>query len=161
MILREISSSDRNFVVGKVAFDSKDFFGKILIKHKQGKSEIEIPYWATVFEGGLYYNASVTKYLTDKGSADTGSRNFTVVNKYEYPLAITNISLPDEAQQYFSVCLPLKLPATYVNCAFFPDEQISTSNITATGICSIVSINVKICRCVIRFEIKVFLNGSH
>lgn len=90
-------------ILGKTAHETKDFFGKIIIKHKQGKSEIEIPYWATVFQGGLFYNASVTKYLTDKGSGDNGSRNFTVVNKYEYPLAITNISLPIEAQLYFSV----------------------------------------------------------
>lgn len=93
-----------NFITGKSAFETKDFFGKIIIKYKQGKSEIEIPYWATVFEGGLYYNASVTKYLTDKGSVDYSSRNFTVMNMYEYPLAVTNISLPTEAQLYFSVC---------------------------------------------------------
>lgn len=101
---------------GKSAYESKDLFGKIFIKYKQGgKSKLEVPYWVTVYEGGLIYNESVTQYLVDRGDVDYSSRNFTVTNKYKYPLAINNISLSTEAKEYFTVRISHNKLIIYTN----------------------------------------------
>ncbi|KAK7872556.1 hypothetical protein R5R35_013787 [Gryllus longicercus] len=83
------------------AFESKQFSGKVIVKSKQNQYKLVIPYIAQVLEGGLEYNASVTQYCSEVAHLDT--RNFTVRNSFKVPLALTNVSLQKEAEEYFNI----------------------------------------------------------
>jgi hypothetical protein len=88
--------------LGKTAFESKHFGGKLVIKSKQSQHKLVIPYMAHVLEGGLEFNATVTQYCSDLG-LNVGVRNFTVRNAFKIPVALVNVSLPKEAQPHFMV----------------------------------------------------------
>lgn len=93
------------FSTGKTGLDLKHFKGKLLIKGigPGGSSQkLAIPWIAEVLQGGLEVNTSAAHYCSPQSSQP---RNFSVVNKFKLPLAITNISLPSEASPLFTVIL--------------------------------------------------------
>lgn len=100
---------DCNLISGKAGLDLQHFKGKLVIKGigPGGSSQkLTIPWVADVLTGGLEVNASVTHYCAPYSIQP---RNFTVVNKYKLPLAITNVSLSAEAKTLFAVGLILLL----------------------------------------------------
>ena len=62
--------------------------------------KLAIPWIAEVLQGGLQVNASAAHYCSPHSSQP---RNFSVVNKFKRPLAITNVSLSSEAVPLFKV----------------------------------------------------------
>lgn len=86
----------------KAAFETKQLNGNIVVKSKQNQHKFTIPYLAQVLEGGLEYNASVSQYCSEVGY-HSGIRNFTVKNSFKIPVAITNVSLVKEAEDYFII----------------------------------------------------------
>ncbi|XP_058800553.1 transmembrane protein 131 isoform X2 [Phymastichus coffea] len=87
----------------KTGLDLKHFKGKLLIKGigPGGSSQkLAIPWIAEVLQGGLEVNTSAAHYCSPQSSQP---RNFSVVNKFKLPLAITNISLPFEASPLFTI----------------------------------------------------------
>lgn len=92
-------------LLGKAAHENKEFSGKITVKYKNGKSKTEIPYYLTVLEGGLLFNSSITTYFINESSKQLIPRNVVVKNNFLTPLAVTNVSLPLEAQNFFNVCV--------------------------------------------------------
>ncbi|KAF2902396.1 hypothetical protein ILUMI_03793 [Ignelater luminosus] len=87
----------------KAAHENKEFSGKIIVKYKNGKSKTEIPYYLTVLEGGLLFNSSITTYFINESSKQMIPRNVVVKNNFLTPLAVTNVSLPLEAQNFFNI----------------------------------------------------------
>ncbi|XP_046626243.1 transmembrane protein 131 isoform X1 [Neodiprion virginianus] len=87
----------------KVGLDLQHFKGKLVVKGIGPgglPQKLTIPWMAEVLIGGLEVNTSVTHYCAPYS---THPRNFTVVNKYKIPLAITNVSLSPEAKTLFSI----------------------------------------------------------
>ncbi|RZB94452.1 hypothetical protein BDFB_002062 [Asbolus verrucosus] len=71
----------------KTAFKTQDYFGKITIKYKNGKSQTEIPYYLTVLEGGISYDSLITRYFINDKSE----------------VRLINYTLPDDAQKFFKI----------------------------------------------------------
>ncbi|XP_015599442.1 transmembrane protein 131 isoform X2 [Cephus cinctus] len=87
----------------KAGLDLQHFKGKLMIKGvgPGGSSQkLAIPWIAEVLPGGLEVNTSVTHYCSPFSSQP---RNFSVVNKFRQPLAITNVSLSSEAKSLFTI----------------------------------------------------------
>ncbi|KAJ8676644.1 hypothetical protein QAD02_012431 [Eretmocerus hayati] len=87
----------------KAGLDLKHLKGKLLIKGVGpggSHQKLSIPWRAEVLEGGLEVNTSATHYCSPHSSHP---RNFSVVNKFKLPLAITDVSLPPEAASFFSI----------------------------------------------------------
>ncbi|XP_008207841.1 transmembrane protein 131 isoform X2 [Nasonia vitripennis] len=87
----------------KAGLDLKHFKGKLMIKGigSGGSSQkLAIPWVAEVLQGGLEVNTSAAHYCSPHSSQP---RNFSVVNKFKLPLAITNVSLPSEAAPLFTI----------------------------------------------------------
>jgi hypothetical protein len=83
--------------------DLQHFKGKLMIKGigPGGSSQkLAIPWIAEVLQGGLEVNTSAAHYCSPHTNQP---RNFSVVNKFKLPLAITNISLPFETAPFFTV----------------------------------------------------------
>lgn len=78
--------------------------GTILVR-TQGHGRLMIPFMAKVLDGGLTYDESVTKFKTTEGPQKTrfSPRALMVSNKYRFPLAITSVSLHEEAAMYFEI----------------------------------------------------------
>ncbi|XP_044255531.1 transmembrane protein 131 [Tribolium madens] len=87
----------------KSAFKSQEFFGKITIKYRNGKSKTEIPYYLTVLEGGITYDPLVTRYFINDKSEGLASRSFKVKNNFLSPARIINFTLNEDAQNYFKI----------------------------------------------------------
>ncbi|KAF5302357.1 hypothetical protein FQA39_LY10396 [Lamprigera yunnana] len=87
----------------KLAYESKDFSGKIIVRYKNGKSKTEIPYYVTVLQGGLVFNSSATTYFINEPPKHVISRDVIVKNDFLIPLALTNVSLPLEAHKFFNI----------------------------------------------------------
>lgn len=62
--------------------------------------KLAIPWSAEALHGGLEVNGTVTHYCSPHSNQP---RNFSVVNRFKVPLAITNVSLPVEAKSFFAV----------------------------------------------------------
>lgn len=89
--------------LGDVAFKTKDFSGRIVVKYKNGKGITEIPYYITVLEGGLTYNATATRYFINGSPESMQSRKFKVKNDFLTPVMLINVSLAAEASDFFEV----------------------------------------------------------
>lgn len=98
----------KNNVLGKTAYRTKEFSGKIIVKYKNGKERTEIPYYLTVFDGGLIFNSSATTYFINEFPKDI-SRNVTVKNGFLSTLAILKVFLPVDIQKYFEVSFLIHL----------------------------------------------------
>lgn len=89
---------------GKTGLDLQEFNGKLTIKGvgpNGSAQKIAIPWIAQVFHGGLeVVNATLAHFCSPHLQQ---SRNFSVINKFKLPLAISNVSLPVEAASHFSV----------------------------------------------------------
>ncbi|XP_015119275.1 transmembrane protein 131 homolog isoform X2 [Diachasma alloeum] len=87
----------------KAGLDLKHFKGKLVIKGigPGGSSQkLSIPWMADVLQGGLEINRTVAHYCSPHSNQP---RNFSVVNRFKVPLAITNVSLSSEAKSLFSI----------------------------------------------------------
>ncbi|XP_012279930.1 transmembrane protein 131 [Orussus abietinus] len=87
----------------KTGLDLQHFKGKLMIKGvgPGGSSQkLAIPWVAEVLQGGLEVNGSIAHYCSPHSSQP---RNFSVVNKFKLPLAITNVSLSSEAKSLFEI----------------------------------------------------------
>uniref|UniRef100_A0ABD2W8B9 Transmembrane protein 131-like N-terminal domain-containing protein n=1 Tax=Trichogramma kaykai TaxID=54128 RepID=A0ABD2W8B9_9HYME len=96
-------------VVGTLVYDwktglqDKHFRGKLLIKGigPGGSSQkLAIPWVVEVLQGGLEVNTSAAHYCSPHSNRP---RNFSVVNKFKLPLAITNVSLSSDAAPLFKI----------------------------------------------------------
>lgn len=86
----------------KTGLDLQHFKGKLIIKAigPGGSSQkLAIPWVAQVLQGGLEVNTSITHYSPQSNQA----RNFSVVNKFKLPLAITNVTMCSNAKSLFTI----------------------------------------------------------
>lgn len=102
LLITEISH-----VLGKTAFEIKDYSGKIIINY--GKTKTEIPYYLTVVQGGIRYNTSSTRYYTNDKSNDMMLRDIIIKNDFLTPLKLINVSIEEEGQEFFYVSQLMKL----------------------------------------------------
>ncbi|XP_014295059.1 transmembrane protein 131 [Microplitis demolitor] len=87
----------------KNALDLKHLRGKLVIKSLGpggSNQKISIPWTAEVIQGGLELNATVTHYCAPYSHEP---RNFSVVNRFSVPLAITNVTLAPSARALFKL----------------------------------------------------------
>ncbi|KAG7204441.1 hypothetical protein KM043_004877 [Ampulex compressa] len=87
----------------KTALDLQHFKGKLVIKAigPGGSSQkVAIPWVAQVLQGGLEVNASITHYCSPQSNQ---ARNFSVVNKFKLPLAITNVTMYPHVKSLFTI----------------------------------------------------------
>ncbi|KAK9875598.1 hypothetical protein WA026_009401 [Henosepilachna vigintioctopunctata] len=84
------------------AFKNKDSTGKITVKYRNGKGIAEIPYYLTVLEGGVSFDAEVTKYFINDKSKSL-HRNFKLKNDFKSSIRILNISASEEVLKYFKI----------------------------------------------------------
>jgi len=85
--------------------DLQHFKGKLIIKAigPGGSSQkLAVPWVAQVLQGGLEVNTSVTHYPQCSPQSNQ-ARNFSVVNKFKLPLAITNVTMCSNAKSLFTV----------------------------------------------------------
>ncbi|XP_025989760.2 transmembrane protein 131 isoform X3 [Solenopsis invicta] len=87
----------------KIGLDLQHFKGKLIIKAigPGGSSQkLAIPWVAQVLQGGLEVNTSITHYCSPQSNQ---ARNFSVVNKFKLPLAITNVTMCSNAKSLFTI----------------------------------------------------------
>ncbi|KAK0097754.1 hypothetical protein PV326_013968 [Microctonus aethiopoides] len=87
----------------KTALDLQHFKGKLVVKGLGpggSTQKLSIPWVAEVLQGGLEVNATVTHYCSPHSNQP---RNFTVINRFKIPLAITNVSLANDAKALFNI----------------------------------------------------------
>ncbi|KAK2580317.1 hypothetical protein KPH14_012554 [Odynerus spinipes] len=87
----------------KAGLELQHFKGKLMIKAigPGGSSQkLAIPWIAQVLEGGLEVNASITHYCSLQTSQ---AQNFSVVNKFKLPLAITNVTMSSNVKSRFMI----------------------------------------------------------
>lgn len=94
-----------NFILGQKAYETKDYFGKIVVKFRNGKYKSEIPYYITVLKGGLSYNPIVTTYFINDKVNDVPPRNFKLKNNFETAVQILNVTILNDAQNLFTVSI--------------------------------------------------------
>ncbi|KAG8040324.1 hypothetical protein G9C98_000895 [Cotesia typhae] len=85
------------------ALDLKHLRGKLVIKSLGpggSNQKISIPWTAEVLQGGLELNATVTHYCAPYSHEP---RNFSVMNRFSVPLAITNVTLAPSARLLFKL----------------------------------------------------------
>ncbi|KAL3266704.1 hypothetical protein HHI36_010866 [Cryptolaemus montrouzieri] len=86
----------------KRALKNQEFTGKITVKYRNGKGTAEIPYFLTVLEGGVTYDAQVTKYFINDQSKSL-LRHFKLKNEFKSTIRILNITLDEQVQKYFKI----------------------------------------------------------
>ncbi|XP_034937146.1 transmembrane protein 131 [Chelonus insularis] len=87
----------------KAGLEMNHLKGKLLIKGVGpggSTQKLSIPWNAEVLQGGLEVNTTTTHYFSPFKNQP---RNFTVVNRFNLPLAITNVSLAEDARSFFSI----------------------------------------------------------
>ncbi|XP_043684488.1 transmembrane protein 131 [Vespula pensylvanica] len=87
----------------KAGLELQHFKGKLMIKAigPGGSSQkLAIPWIAQVLQGGLEVNASITHYCSLQTSQ---AQNFSVVNKFKLPLAITHVTMSPNVKSRFMV----------------------------------------------------------
>ncbi|XP_015437161.1 PREDICTED: transmembrane protein 131 [Dufourea novaeangliae] len=87
----------------KTGLELQHFKGKLVIKAigPGGSSQkLTIPWIAQVLQGGLEVNASITHYCSLQSNQ---ARNFSVVNKFKLPLAITNVTMSSHVKSLFTI----------------------------------------------------------
>ncbi|XP_018051267.1 PREDICTED: transmembrane protein 131, partial [Atta colombica] len=87
----------------KTGMDLQHFKGKLIIKAigPGGSSQkLAIPWIAQVLQGGLEVNTSITHYCSPQSNQ---ARNFSVVNRFKLPLAITNVTMCSNAKSLFTI----------------------------------------------------------
>lgn len=94
------------FFIGKKAYENKDFYGKIVVKYKNANRKTEVPYYATIIDGGFTFNASQTTYFIQNYNNKQDrpeNRRISVKNDFQSPVKLLNVSLPADARHYFQV----------------------------------------------------------
>ncbi|XP_060530816.1 transmembrane protein 131 isoform X2 [Cylas formicarius] len=87
----------------KTAWKTQDYQGKIIVKIRNGKNRTEIPYYLSVLKGGLSYDSMATTYFLNEKGIDLSMRSFEVRNEYQYPLKVTDIAFPYDAESIFKI----------------------------------------------------------
>lgn len=90
----------------KKAYENKDFYGKIVVKYKNANRKTEVPYYATIIDGGFTFNASQTTYFIQNYNNKQDrpeNRRISVKNDFQSPVKLLNVSLPADARHYFQV----------------------------------------------------------
>ncbi|KAJ8933374.1 hypothetical protein NQ318_018443 [Aromia moschata] len=108
--------------VGKTAYDTKDYSGKIIVKYRNGKNQSDIPYHITVLKGGISYDPLTTTYFINDRAVDLSSRAFKIKNEFGYPVFISNITFPLDADLYFKI-------ETLIPKVLRPGQEASIFNI--------------------------------
>lgn len=93
----------RVYLPGKTGLELQHFKGKLVIKAigpGGSNQKLTIPWIAQVLQGGLEVNASTTHYCSLQSNQ---ARNFSVVNKFKLPLAITNVTMSSHVKSLFTV----------------------------------------------------------
>lgn len=85
------------------AFETKDYSGKIVIKYKSNRTATEIPFYATLQEGGLTYESGGIQYFIDETPDKVKPRNISLKNNYLVPILLLNVTLEPNLQPYFTV----------------------------------------------------------
>lgn len=87
----------------KEGLDLQHFKGKLLIKGigPGGSSQkLSIPWIVQVIQGGLEINTTFAHYCSPHSNEP---RNFTVKNRFKQSLALTNVTLSDNAIEFFTI----------------------------------------------------------
>ncbi|XP_014609837.1 PREDICTED: transmembrane protein 131 isoform X1 [Polistes canadensis] len=87
----------------KAGLELQHFKGKLMIKAMGpgGTSQkLAIPWIAQALQGGLEVNASITHYCSLQTSQ---AQNFSVVNKFKLPLAITHVTMSPNVKSRFMI----------------------------------------------------------
>ncbi|XP_078052683.1 transmembrane protein 131 [Augochlora pura] len=87
----------------KTGLELQHFKGKLVIKAigpGGSNQKLTIPWIAQVLQGGLEVNASITHYCSLQSNQ---ARNFSVVNKFKLPLAITNVTMSTHVKSLFTI----------------------------------------------------------
>ncbi|XP_076294204.1 transmembrane protein 131 [Lasioglossum baleicum] len=87
----------------KTGLELQHFKGKLVIKAMGPggtNQKLTIPWIAQVLQGGLEVNASTTHYCSLQSNQ---ARNFSVVNKFKLPLAITNVTMSTHVKSLFTI----------------------------------------------------------
>ncbi|KAL1506829.1 hypothetical protein ABEB36_006119 [Hypothenemus hampei] len=87
----------------KNAWRNKDYYGKIIVKFRNGKNRTEIPYFLTVLKGGLSYNKMSTTYFLNDKDMDTSERKFEVLNEFFLPVKVLDVQFPYDMDSTFNV----------------------------------------------------------
>lgn len=73
--------------------------------HRQVKHEYvyRIPFYGQILKGGLEYQTDNLNFLSSDKKLFDSSRHFILKNKFNVPLSITNITVPDLCSQHFQI----------------------------------------------------------
>lgn len=83
-----------SFVSGNIFFTADDDFDEITYR---------IPFFGQILEGNLSYRDSDLMFLRSDKKSYEASRSIILKNKYNVPLAITNLTVPESCTRYFKL----------------------------------------------------------
>ncbi|XP_078684163.1 transmembrane protein 131-like isoform X1 [Branchiostoma floridae x Branchiostoma belcheri] len=82
----------------------RQWAGKIVVKSKDKNiPKLEIPYQAEVLHGTLGYEQNCTLFYIGPATTEPIVREVMLTNTFDFPVVVHNATLPEEAQQYFSI----------------------------------------------------------
>ncbi|XP_076273813.1 transmembrane protein 131 isoform X2 [Rhynchophorus ferrugineus] len=87
----------------KNAWKNQDYYGKIIVKFRNGKNRTEIPYYITVLNGGLSFDKASTTYFLNDKEIDTTQRKFQVLNEFLQPIKILDVKYPSDVDSVFKI----------------------------------------------------------
>ncbi|KAK6637148.1 hypothetical protein RUM44_007562 [Polyplax serrata] len=130
----------------KLAFETKQTSGKIVIRSKHNQYRVVIPFTSTVLEGRLKVNEHAMRFLTD---SKLFPRHLTVENQFKVPVAVNNVSLPLEASLYFqiknfkSLVIPPKKLVTLLtllpNDNYSKDFKLESGLVLSTNVSDVIA----------------------
>lgn len=92
--------------------------------------QYKIPFHGELLTGSISYNDSNTKFVAKQATSTkvihSTTKDFTLRNKYEVSLAITNVTLPGDTAQFFKV-------SDFVPHILQPDEESFLFRLTQLG----------------------------
>ncbi|KAI8507716.1 hypothetical protein Bbelb_150960, partial [Branchiostoma belcheri] len=90
--------------VANKATTHRQWAGKIVVKSKDKNiPKLEIPYQAEVLHGTLGYEQNCTLFYIGPATTEPIVREVMLTNTFDFPVVVHNATLPEEAQQYFSI----------------------------------------------------------
>ncbi|KAH9414407.1 hypothetical protein DERP_014428 [Dermatophagoides pteronyssinus] len=124
--------SSNPYHVAKLILDPSQFsciglcLGKVLIKSKNNQYKLTIPFIVRVIQGELHFNGTQSHFFMNSSSNYLEQRVMNVENRFDNPIIVHDIILPDEAKPYFRLTTkaPYSLPITLPVGKSFPLLQI-------------------------------------
>ncbi|KAH9517423.1 hypothetical protein DERF_008099, partial [Dermatophagoides farinae] len=133
--------SSNPYHVAKLILDPSQFsctglcLGKVLIKSKNNQYKLTIPFIVRVIQGELHFNGTQSHFFMNSSSNYLEQRVMNVENRFDSPIIVHDIILPDEAKPYFRLTtkppysLPITLPVgktfPLLKIEFTPSPQLS------------------------------------